>query len=107
MTTSSQPPSPPDSPPPPPPDDDRRFVNNPFARALHPGGRRRVGHLIALTMVSLFGAVIMGAAFLLPLLFARGLLAGGAHGRWGMLAAGLLVAAIYLLVLLRLLRRRR
>jgi hypothetical protein len=91
----------------PPPPEDRRFVNNPFARALHPEKpRRTVGQWLALVLVSLFAFVVMGAAFLLPLLFAHGLLVR-AHGRWGMIAAGVLVAAVYGLLALRLLRRKR
>jgi hypothetical protein len=99
--------------PPPPRDDergaadgDRRFANNPFARALHPAGRRTVGQWVALAVVSIFGAVIMAAAFLLPLAFMYGLFAR-AHGRWGMIAAGVVVAGIYTLILVRLVRRRR
>jgi hypothetical protein len=88
-------------------EDDRRFVNNPFAKALHPEKpRRTVGQWVALVLVSIFGAVIMGAAFVLPLVFAHGLFKG-AHGRWGMIAAGVVVSAIYLLLLVRLFRRKR
>jgi hypothetical protein len=88
------------------PPDDRRFVNNPFARALHPGKpRRTVGQWVALVVVSIFAFAIMGAAFLLPLAFAHGLLARS-HGRWGMIAAGVLVAAVYALILGRWLRRK-
>ena len=90
-----------------PPEDDRRFVNNPFARALHPEkDKRTVAQWIALVVVSALGAVIMGAAFLLPIAFGWGLL-GRAHGRAGMIAAGVVVAAIYALILVRLIRRRR
>jgi len=89
------------------PDDDRRFVNNPFARALHPAtGRRTVGQWIALVAVSVLGAAIMGAAFVLPFALAYGLFAR-AHGRAGMIAAGVVFAAIYLLVLVRVVRRRK
>ncbi len=89
------------------PPDDRRFVNNPFARALHPGKQRRtIGEWVALVVVSVVGAAIMGAAFVLPLLLAYGLLARS-HGHVGMIAAGVVIAAIYALILLRLLRRRR
>ncbi len=89
------------------PEDDRRFVNNPFARALHPGAARRsVGQRLALVMVSLFGAIVMGAAFVLPLVFAHGLLTR-AHGRVGMIAAGVVVATIYALLVVGLVRRKR
>jgi hypothetical protein len=91
-------------------DDERRFVNNPFARALHPERQRRtVGQWVALILVSVVGAAIMGASFVLPLVFAHGLLTG-ARGRWGMVVAGVLVASIYALILVRvvkLARRRR
>jgi hypothetical protein len=90
-----------------PPEDDRRFVNNPFARALHPAtGRRTVGQWIALVVVSVLGAVIMGAAFVLPLVLTWGLIAR-AHGRVGMIAAGVVVGAVYALVLVGVVRRRR
>ena len=92
-----------------PPEDDRRFVNNPFARALHPQkGRRSVGQWAALAIISVLGAAIMGAAFVLPIAFGYSLL-GRAHGRVGMIAAGVVVAAIYALILVRLVRswRRR
>ena len=90
-----------------PPGDDRRFANNPFARALHPAGPRSAGQWVALVVVSVLGAVIMATAFVLPLVFAEGLLVGGARaGRWGMVAAGALVAALYALVAVRMVRRR-
>jgi hypothetical protein len=90
-----------------PPGDDRRFANNPFARALHPAGRRSAVQWVALVVVSVLGAAIMASAFLLPLVFAEGLLVGGARAhRWGMVAAGALVTALYALVLVRLVRRR-
>ena len=92
-----------------PPEDDRRFVNNPFARALHPEKpRRTAAQWAALVIVSVLGAAIMGAAFVLPIAFGYGLL-GRAHGRVGMIAAGVVVAAIYVLIVVRLLRglRRR
>lgn len=86
------------------PEDDRRFVNNPFARALHPRKpRRTAGQWVALVLVSLFGAVVMGAAFVLPIAFAHGLLVRS-HGRIGMIAAGVIVAAIYALIVLQLVR---
>lgn len=87
--------------------DDRRFANNPFARALHPDkGRRTVGQWAALAVVSLLGAAIMGAAFVLPLLFGWSLI-GRAHGRVGMIAAGVVVAAVYALIVVSLVRRRK
>lgn len=87
--------------------DDRRFVNNPFARALHPDkGRRTVGQWVALVVVSLLGAAIMGAAFVLPLLFGWSLI-GRAHGRVGMIAAGVVVAAVYALIVVSLVRKRK
>ncbi|HEX6838426.1 MAG TPA: hypothetical protein VF334_17740 [Polyangia bacterium] len=90
-----------------PPEDDRRFVNNPFARALHPDkGRRTVGQWAALAIVSLLGAAIMGAAFVLPLLFGWSLI-GRAHGRVGMIAAGVVVAAVYALIVVSLVRKRK
>ncbi len=95
---------------PPPPDaqdDDRRFVNNPVARALHPPKERRtVGQWIALVVVSVFGAVIMGAAFVLPLAFAW-FLVMRAHGRVGMIVAGVVVVLFYALLLGRMLTRKR
>lgn len=88
-------------------DDDRRFVNNPFARALHPQKpKRTVGQWVALVVVSLCGAIIMGAAFVLPLVFAHGLLTRS-HGRIGMIAAGVVVSLIYVLIVVSLVRRRK
>ncbi len=77
--------------------DDRRFVNNPFAQALHPPRRKRSTIAwIALILVSIFGAVVMSAAFVLPLVFGYGLLVGGVRGHHpGMLAAGIIVALVY------------
>ncbi len=86
------------------PPEDRRFVNNPFARALHPEKpRRTVGQWVALVLVSLVGAAIMGAAFVLPIAFGWGLF-GRAHRSVGMIAAGVIVAVIYLLIVVRLVR---
>lgn len=86
-------------------DDDRRFANNPFARALHPRRPRTFAQWIVLSVVMLAAAVIMTAALLLPLAFAAGMLRA-AHGRWGMLAAGAIVVAIYALLIVRAVRRR-
>jgi hypothetical protein len=79
--------------------DDRRFVNNPFARRLHPEPSRSPFARAALALVSIVGALIMAVAFLLPLVFAEQLLARGvgAH-RWGMVGAGVIVTAVYLRV---------
>jgi hypothetical protein len=92
--------------------DDRRFVNNPFARALHPEPSRSLVAKVGLGLVSLVGALIMAAALLLPLVFVPGLVVGGVHaGRWGMVLAGLLIAAVYVLLAVsgvrRLLARRK
>jgi hypothetical protein len=79
--------------------DERRFVNNPFARALHPAPSRSLWARLALGVVSLVGAVIMATALLLPLVFVPGLLVGGAHaGRWGMVLAGVVIVIVYLLI---------
>lgn len=89
------------------PDDDRRFVNNPFARALHPPTERRtVGQWIALALVSVFAFVVMGAAFVLPLAFGYGLLVRS-HGRVGMIAAGVVAALVYVAIIASLVRKRR
>lgn len=81
--------------------DDRRFVNNPFAQALHPPRpKRSMIAWIALIFVSIVGAVVMTAAFVLPMIFGYGLLVGGVRGhRWGTLAAGVIVAFVYAAVL--------
>ena len=90
------------------PEDDRRFVNNPFARRLHPEPSRGVGARLGLAAVSIFGAVIMAGAFLLPLVFAEGLLVDGARAhRWGMVAAGVVVTAVYARVLFGAVRQWR
>jgi hypothetical protein len=90
----------------------RRFVNNPFARALHPVPSRSPWARIALALVSVVGALIMGAALLLPLGIVPGLIVGGARaGRWASVGVGVLVAALYLALIAggakRLLRRAR
>jgi hypothetical protein len=92
--------------------DERRFVNNPFARALHPSPSRSLLARVALAVVSVFGALVMAAALVLPLVFVPGLVAGGARaGRWGMVAAGLVVVLVYVLIAVaggrQLLARRR
>lgn len=77
--------------------DDRRFVNNPFAQALHPPrAKRSFVAWVALILVSIVGAAIMMAAFVLPMIFGYGLLVGGVRGhRWGMVAAGVVVVLVY------------
>ncbi len=86
--------------------DERRFVNNPFARALHPVPSRSRLVRVALAIVSLLAAMIMGVALLAPLVVLPGLLLGRAHqGRWGMVLPGLLIAALYLLLAVAGLRR--
>jgi hypothetical protein len=88
-------------------DGDRRFVNNPFARKLHPEPSRSFVARLALVVVSLLGGAIMGAAFLLPLGFAYGLLVGGVRGQhWSMVAVGVIVVGLYGLLLVSALRRR-
>jgi hypothetical protein len=92
--------------------DERRFVNNPFARALHPSPSRSLVARLALAVVSVFGALIMAAALVLPLVFVPGLVVGGARsGRWGMVAAGIVIVLIYLLIAIaggrKLLAQRR
>jgi hypothetical protein len=92
--------------------DERRFVNNPFARALHPLPSRSFWARLALGIISVVGALVMAAALLLPLALVPGLIGGGARtGRWGMVAAGILVAAVYLLIAVagvrKLVTRRR
>jgi hypothetical protein len=90
------------------PDDDRRFVNNPFARKLHPHPSRSPLVKLALLVVSTLGFVIMGAAFLLPLAFVPGLVRDGARDhRWGMVAAGVVMAAVYALLIVSALRKWR
>jgi hypothetical protein len=91
-----------------PPDDDRRFVNNPFARKLHPEPSRSPFVKLALVAVSVLGFAVMGAAFLLPLAFVPGLVVDGARAhRWGMVAAGVMVVAIYALLVFSAVRKWR
>jgi uncharacterized membrane protein YbhN (UPF0104 family) len=82
-------------------DDDRRFVNNPFAQALHPPRpKRSTIAWIALIFVSIIGALVMTSAFVLPLSFTYGLLVGGVRAhRWSMVAAGVIIACVYAAVL--------
>jgi hypothetical protein len=87
--------------------DERRFVNNPFARALHPTPSRSPIVRLLLGLISLLAAVVMMTAFVLPLLLVRGLVAGGVRsGRWGMVAAGVLIVLSYLGVLVGWIVRR-
>jgi hypothetical protein len=86
-------------------DDERRFVNNPFARALHPEPSRSLFAKLALAVVSLVGALIMAAALLLPIVFVPGLLRGYHDGRWGMVAAGVLIVAVYVMIAASVVRR--
>jgi hypothetical protein len=89
-------------------DDDRRFVNNPFARKLHPEPSRSPLAKLALATVSIVGFAVMGAAFLLPLAFVPGLVIGGARAhRWGMVAAGLVVVAVYAMLVMSAVRKWR
>lgn len=86
---------------------ERSFVNNPWARALHPPRQgRTLVSWVALVAVSLVGAAIMALAFVMPLLFAWGMLKGGLHGHWGQLACGVIVVAVYAAVLATPVRRR-
>ena len=55
-------------------------------------------------LVSIFAFVVMGAAFVLPLAFGYGLLARS-HGRIGMIAAGVVVAAVYVAIIARVRKR--
>ena len=48
----------------------------------------------------------MGAAFVLPLAFGYGLLVRS-HGRVGMIAAGVVAAAVYVAIIAGLVRKRR
>jgi hypothetical protein len=89
-------------------DDDRRFVNNPFARKLHPEPSRSPLAKLALGLVSALGFLIMGAAFLLPLAFVPGLVIDGARGgHWGRVAAGAIVVAAYAMLVWSAVRRWR
>jgi hypothetical protein len=85
--------------------DERRFVNNPFARALHPAPSRSLVARVALVLVSVVGALVMGAALLLPLVFVPGLIRGAHAGRWDMVAAGLLIVLIYFLLAVGVVRK--
>jgi hypothetical protein len=86
-------------------DDDRRFVNNPFSRALHPprpdDEKARSPVLYVLFgLLSLVMVAIFIAALVLPPMFTETLIVRGIRtGRPGMLALGLVMALLYLLLL--------
>ncbi len=83
--------------------DDRRFTNNPFARAVvRPDDEKATSPVlyVAVGLLSLVLAAVFIAALVLPPMFMHTLIIRGARsGRPAMLALGLVVAAIYLMML--------
>src|SRR5260221_227215 len=85
--------------------DDRRIVNNPFARALgrpKPDDEKATSPLlyVAVGLLSLVLFLLFVAALVLPPMFMHTLIVRGARsGRFGLLAAGLVLAAVYALAL--------
>jgi hypothetical protein len=87
--------------------DERRFVNNPFARALHPERPRGPRGWVALALVSIAAACLFAASVVLPLLLMQGLIRHGlAQRRWGMVAVGVLMGLFYLMLIAGVARRR-
>lgn len=84
-------------------DDDRRFVNNPFARAVvKPDDEKATspGLYVLVGLLSLVLAALFVAALVLPPMFVHTLIIRGVRsGRPAMLALGLLFAAIYMMAL--------
>jgi hypothetical protein len=86
-------------------DQDRRFVNNPFARALGrpaPDDEKATSPIlyIAVGLLSLVLFALFVAALVLPPMLMHTLIVRGVRsGRPGMLAAGLVLAAVYALAL--------
>jgi hypothetical protein len=83
-------------------EDDRRLVNNPFARSVvRPDDEKATSPVmyVLFGLLSLVLAALFVAALVLPPLFTCSLLVRGVRtGRAGMLAAGALMAALYLLL---------
>lgn len=88
------------------PDDDRRFANNPFARAVSgrpaPDDEKAQSPImyVVFGLLSLVLVAVFVAALVLPPLFMHTLIVRGLRsGRPGMLAMGLILAAIYFLII--------
>jgi hypothetical protein len=84
--------------------DDRRFAANPFARALSPApDDEKAGSPVLYVLVGLLSLVLAAlfvAALVLPPLFTHTLILRGLRsGRMGMLLLGLVMAAVYLVLL--------
>jgi hypothetical protein len=91
-------------------DEDRRLANNPFARALRPEpDDEKAQSPVAYVLVGLLSLVLVAlfvAALVLPPLFMHTLIVRGARtGRPGMLALGLVMAALYFALLVGAARR--
>src|SRR3954453_8562712 len=85
------------------PEDDRRLAANPFARAVvKPDDEKATSPLlyVLVGLLSLVLAALFVAALVLPPMFMHTLILRGIRGgRPAMLALGLVLAAIYLLML--------
>ncbi len=82
------------------PDDDRRFVNNSFARALHPkpddDKATSPVMYVAVGVMSLVLVCVFVAALVLPPLLIETMLVRGLRSeRWGMFAMGVIGALFY------------
>lgn len=92
------------------PDDDRRFVNNSFARALHPkpDDEKATSPImyVAVGVMSLVLVCVFVAALVLPPLFVETMLVRGLRTeRWGMFALGLVGALVYFAIIFALGKR--
>src|SRR5438874_7964011 len=83
-------------------DEDRRFAQgNPFSRAVLPDDEKATSPImyVLFGLLSLVLAAIFVAALVLPPLFTHTLIIRGIRtGRTGMLAAGVVMALMYLLI---------
>jgi hypothetical protein len=91
-------------------DPDRRLSNNPFARGLSPQpDDEKATSPVAYVLVGLLSlvlVVVFVAALVLPPMFMHTLIIRGVRGsRPGMLAAGLVLAAVYFVTLVGVGRR--
>ncbi len=88
--------------------DDQRFAaGNAFARALKGEDADRPLHPVPRVLATVLIAPLLVLAVLLPPLFTYGLLREGLRaGRPGMIAGGLLFAAIYLALVVGVIRKR-
>src|SRR5689334_2622845 len=90
-------------------DDDRGFARgNPFARAVRPDDEKALSPIqyVLFGLLSLLLVALFVAALVLPPMFMHTLIIRGIRSeRWGMLAAGIALAAVWLYTIFRIGKR--